>query len=36
MSLYFGVTTCVAGLLGVLIGSEIGRRYENIDVFLGY
>jgi len=29
VSLYFGIITCVAGILGVLLGSEIGRRYRK-------
>jgi hypothetical protein len=30
VSLYFGIVTCVAGLAGVLIGSESARRYVNV------
>ncbi|CAF1687550.1 unnamed protein product, partial [Adineta ricciae] len=29
VSLYFGIITCVSGLLGVLLGSEIARRYRK-------
>jgi hypothetical protein len=36
VSLYFGIITCAAGLFGVLLGSEIGRRYDNIYVFGEY
>jgi hypothetical protein len=27
VGLYFGIVTCGAGLIGVLLGSEIARRY---------
>jgi hypothetical protein len=33
VSLYFGIITCGAGLFGVLLGSELGRQYDNIYVF---
>ncbi|CAF3386766.1 unnamed protein product [Rotaria sp. Silwood1] len=29
VSLYFGIVTCGAGVLGVLLGSEIARRYRK-------
>ncbi|UJR10414.1 hypothetical protein I4U23_014618 [Adineta vaga] len=29
VSLYFGIITCASGLLGVLLGSEIARRYRK-------
>ncbi|CAF1527657.1 unnamed protein product, partial [Adineta steineri] len=27
VALFFGIITCVAGIVGVLLGSEIARRY---------
>jgi hypothetical protein len=38
VGLYFGIVTCGAGLIGVLLGSEIARRYvyliEKMNVHL--
>jgi len=31
VSLYFGVITCGAGIVGVLLGSEIARRYRRLN-----
>ncbi|UJR35533.1 hypothetical protein I4U23_028287 [Adineta vaga] len=31
VALYFGMITCGAGILGVLLGSEIARRYRKIN-----
>ncbi|CAF3251391.1 unnamed protein product [Rotaria socialis] len=31
VSLYFGIVTCGAGILGVLLGSEVARRYRKIN-----
>jgi len=31
VSLYFGIITCAAGIIGVLLGSEVARRYRRIN-----
>ncbi|CAF4358569.1 unnamed protein product, partial [Adineta steineri] len=31
VALFFGIITCVAGIVGVLLGSEIARRYRKIN-----